>query len=194
MQNLGISGTADNDEDNRLMHLVASGDEDAFRQLMQTHLGRVVRMAARVMGSVSVAEDIAQEAFVRVWRTADKWNGTDKSGARFTTWLYRVVMNLCIDEKRKKQLVFSDTAADFEVADHGRTAEDHMAAAEQSGRVKAALAGLPDRQRQAFILCFYEEKSNQEAAAILDISVKALESLLVRSRRHLRAALQGERQ
>ena len=178
--------------DAALMRAVAAGDEKAFRQLMQRHLASTVRFAARIVGSVAMAEDVAQEAFLRVWRHAARFEDPETRGAKFSTWLGRIVINLCIDEKRKARF---DNIDDMpEPADSSPGAEKKLQQKEQSARVRQALMRLPERQRTAFILCFYEEYSNKEAADLMGISVKAIESLLVRSRKMLRDLLQQERQ
>ena len=177
-------------DDAMLMQRIAGGDQRAFRDLMQRHLPRTVRLAARVLGSTGAAEDVAQEAFVRVWKHAANWEDPKQAGAKFTTWLYRIVLNLCIDEKRKR--TFTDIDAIPEKADDTPNAEANMQRREKSKRVKAALEQLPERQRAALVLCFYEEYSNKDAADMLGISVKAIESLLVRARRMLRDLLQDE--
>lgn len=177
-------------DDAMLMQRIAGGDQRAFRDLMQRHLPRTVRLAARVLGSTGAAEDVAQEAFVRVWKHAANWEDPKQAGAKFTTWLYRIVLNLCIDEKRKR--TFTDIDAIPEKADDTSNAEANMQRREKSKRVKAALEQLPERQRAALVLCFYEEYSNKDAADMLGISVKAIESLLVRARRMLRDLLQDE--
>lgn len=177
-------------DDAKLMQRIAGGDQRAFRDLMQRHLARTVRLATRVLGSTGAAEDVAQEAFVRVWKHAGNWQDPKQAGAKFTTWLYRIVLNLCIDEKRKR--TFTDIDAIPEKADETPNAETNMQRREKSKRVKAALEQLPERQRAAFILCFYEDYSNKDAADMLGISVKAIESLLVRARRMLRDLLQDE--
>lgn len=177
-------------DDAQLMQRIAAGDQRALRDLMQRHLSRIVRLAARILGSTGAAEDVAQEAFVRVWKHAGNWEDPKQAGAKFTTWLYRIVLNLCIDEKRKRR--FADIDAIPERADETPDAEENMQRREKSQRVKAALAELPERQRAAFVLCFYEDYSNKDAADMLGISVKAIESLLVRARRTLRDLLQGE--
>ena len=179
-------------DDAELMRKCAGGDQRAFQTLMRRHLARTVRLAARILGSTGAAEDLAQEAFIRVWKHAADWEQPHHAGARFTTWLYRIVFNLCIDEKRKAR--FSDIDSVPEPADTRDSAESGLQRQEQSARVRAALGTLPERQRAAFVLCFYEEYSNKEAADMLGISIKALESLLVRSRRALRDKLAEEKQ
>jgi RNA polymerase sigma-70 factor (ECF subfamily) len=189
---LNITQTMDEARDDaQLMSRIATGDQRALQSLMQRHLGRTVRLATRVLGSTAAAEDVAQEAFIRVWKHAAQWEDPEEAGAKFSTWLYRIVLNLCIDEKRKRTFGNIDDVP--EQADSTPDAEGRMAQQEQSARVHAALATLPERQRTAFVLCFYEDFSNREAADMLGVSVKALESLLVRARKMLRDILQGER-
>lgn len=178
-------------DDADLMRRIADGDQRAFQKLMQRHLARTVRLAMRVLGHSLAAEDVAQEAFIRVWKHAANWEEPGKSGAKFTTWLYRIVLNLCIDEKRKDR--FSNIEDIPEPPDAGPGAEENMQRREQGRRVKAALGELPERQRAALALCFYEGYSNKEAADMLGISVGAVESLLVRSRRFLRDKLAEEK-
>lgn len=179
------------EEDAVLMRLVAGGDRAAFGRLVRRHLPGTVRLAARVLGNAAAAEDAAQEAFVRVWKHAARFEDPGARGALFTTWLYRIVVNLCIDEKRKARFSALDDVP--EPLDARPDAEGEMQGKERAARVQAALAALPERQRTALVLCFYEELSNREAAEIMGVGVKALESLLVRARRTLREELEGER-
>ena len=125
--------------------------------------------------------------FFSVYRARHRY----EPSANFTTWLYRIVLNLCIDEKRKNRFTNIDDVPEPMDAKPG--AEEKMQQQEQSKRVRAALEKLPERQRSAFVLCFYEEYSNKEAADMLGISVGAVESLLVRSRRALREDLVEEK-
>ena len=188
-----ISPPADAEKDDAaLMRAVAGGDHRAFQALMRRHLARTVRLAARILGSTGAAEDVAQEAFIRVWKHAGDWQEPHHAGAKFTTWLYRIVLNLCIDEKRKSRFTGIDGLP--EPADERENAEAGLERQERSASVRAALGALPERQRAAFVLCFYEEHSNKDAAGMLGISVKALESLLVRSRRALKEKLGQEKQ
>jgi RNA polymerase sigma-70 factor (ECF subfamily) len=175
-------------DDSVLMRRIAEGDQRAFEKLMRRHLARTARLAQRILGASQAAEDVAQEAFIRVWKHAGDW---EEGGAKFTTWLYRIVVNLCIDEKRKK--TFTSIEAVAEPLDSADNAEQTLQRAEKAVEVRKALSELPERQRAAFVLCFYEEYSNKDAADILGVSVKALESLLVRSRRTLRESLKEEK-
>ena len=177
------------DED--LMIRIGNGDRVAFGELVRRHLGRAVAVAQRVTGSRGDAEEIAQEAFLRVWTKAPHWRSAegDFPAARFSTWLHRVVVNLGIDRKRRPTMSALDAAGD--PADPADSALRSLEKAQLSRRVAAAVATLPERQRAALALCFYEGLSNREAADILALSPGAIESLLVRARRSLREALAG---
>lgn len=173
--------------DDELMRLAGSGDQAAFSALVTRHMGRAGKLAARVVGNKTEAEDVVQEAFLRVWLKAGEWKPEAEGGARFSTWFYRVLMNLCID--RKRRVVPAPLEAAGEIADPKPDAFDALASGETSRRVAAAVGELPERQRAALALCHYEGVSNVEAAAILDLTVGAVESLLVRARRNLRDTL-----
>jgi RNA polymerase sigma-70 factor (ECF subfamily) len=138
----------------------------------------------RMLGEASEAEDMAQEAFLRAWKQAPNWQ---PGKAKFDTWLHRVALNLCYDRLRRRREVIMDEPP--ERADPAPSAEDGLQAQETSRRVAAALQRLPDRQREAIVLCHYQELGNIEAAGVMGVSVEALESLLGRGRRALRAAL-----
>ena len=177
------------DED--LMIRVGSGDRGAFGLLVRRHLERTIGLAQRITGSRADAEEIAQDAFLRVWTKAPSWHSADGNAgsARFTTWLYRVIVNLCIDRKRRPTHAPLDP--DYDPPDPAGSALDGLVKAQLSGRVAAAVATLPERQRAALALCFYEGLSNREAADVLSLTPGAVESLLVRARRTLRVALAG---
>ncbi len=170
---------------------IGNGDRVAFGELVRRHLDRAVALAQRVTGSRGDAEEIAQEAFLRVWTKAPHWRAADGEvrAARFTTWLYRVVVNLGIDRRRRPAPSALEAAGD--PADPAESALHTMEKAQLAGRVAAAVTALPERQRAALALCFYEGLSNREAADILALSPGAVESLLVRARRTLREALAG---
>jgi RNA polymerase sigma-70 factor, ECF subfamily len=189
------------DSDDALMRRAGSGDKAAFALLVRRHLARATALAQRITGNRSDAEEIVQEAFLRCWQKAPEWRpverpandraandrGEDGARAQFGTWLYRVLVNLCLDRRRRPQPVGIEAAET--VADSAADGFDETARGETSRRVQAAMAQLPERQRAALALCYFEGLGNIEAAATLDISVGALESLLVRARRALRDAL-----
>ncbi|MBL8707556.1 MAG: RNA polymerase sigma factor [Rhodospirillaceae bacterium] len=174
------------EEDDRLLGEIAGGSNQALAQLMERHLGRVFSLALRITGSRSDAEDAAQEVFTRVWRKAAEWTPGD---ARFSTWLYRVTMNLCIDVRRRPRAEQLDP--DLPIADAGPGAEALLIEREQEVQVRAAMNALPERQREAMSLCYTLGLSNAAAAEVMEISLKAYESLLVRAKRDIRARLEG---
>ena len=176
--------------DDDLMRQAGRGDRAAFSRLAARHLARATGVAGRITGNRSDAEEVVQEAFLRVWLKAPDWQAqADRSGgASFTTWFYRVLVNLSIDRKRRP--VTAPIEAADEVADPAPGGFEAVAQAEIRGKVTAAIETLPERQRAALVLCHFEGLSNIDAAAILEITIGALESLLVRARRTLKDALQ----
>lgn len=176
--------------DEALMAAIAEEDGFAFSQLVQRHLARTVGLATRLMGSRADGEEIAQEAFARVWAHAARWRPIGGGGnARFTTWLYRIVVNLAIDRKRRPGFApMDDVVEPVDEADDGFV---RIQRRQVTDAVAAAVLRLPERQRTALSLCFFEGMSNIEAGKIMSLSVGAVESLLVRARRTLRAELEG---
>jgi len=171
--------------DEALMQRVGRGSEDAYRVLVERHLARNLGFAARVLGDRAEGEEVMQEAFLKLWRGAPNW----QPEARFTTWFYRVVMNLCIDRQRKRRarLVPIEDAGDPADGRQGAEADIHD---RQMGRqIEGALAELPERQREAVSLCYLQGLSNREAADVLQVNIKALESLLTRGRAALKLRL-----
>ncbi|HYC04473.1 MAG TPA: RNA polymerase sigma factor [Azospirillaceae bacterium] len=170
--------------DEQLVRRVAAGDRAAYGELVARHLDRTVTVAARILGDRAEAEDVAQEAFLRLWRNAAAYRpGT----ARFGTWFYRVTVNLCLDRRRKPRTEALEAAGD--PADDRPDAVDGIARREAAGAVARAVEALPERQRAAVSLCYDSGLSNAEAARAMDVSVGALETLLVRARKALRASL-----
>lgn len=172
------------DPDDDLVRRVGQGDPAAVRAFASRKLPRVLSLARRMLGDEAEAEDVAQEAMLRAWRQAPKWR---PGQARFDTWLHRVAMNLCYDRLRRRREI--PTAVPPEQIDEGAAPDRGLLAAETGARVETALLALPERQREAVVLCHYQALTNIEAAAVMTISVEALESLLSRGRRALRAAL-----
>ena len=172
------------DPDEELLTRVGEGDPAAVRALVARKLPRLLALAGRMLGDPAEAEDVAQEAFVRAWKQAPGWR---PGGARFDTWLHRVALNLCYDRLRRRREIPTD--APPERPDEGPAPDRGLLAAETGARVDAALADLPQRQREAIVLCHYQDLSNIEAASVMEISVEALESLLSRGRRALRQSL-----
>jgi RNA polymerase sigma-70 factor (ECF subfamily) len=172
----------DGPPDHDLMARAAQGDERAFRELARRHAGSALRLARRILGSEALAEEIVQDAFLRVWTNAPRW----RPEAAFRTWLYRVVINLCLNAKRRP--------ADLPLAAAGDPPDpalDPGAALDQRERdaqLAAAIDRLPARQRAAVVLTYQEGLGNAEAAAVLGMSISGIETLLVRARRSLREA------
>ena len=166
------------------MARVGRGDAAAAQSLVTRKLPRMLALAARMLGDAAEAEDVAQEAMLRAWKQAPVW----KPGvARFDTWLHRVALNLCYDRLRRRRE--QPTAEPPEQIDPGPAPDRGLLATDTGLRVGLALAALPERQREAIVLCHYQELGNIEAAGLMKISVEALESLLSRGRRALRVAL-----
>ena len=171
---------ADDALDQELMAAVARRDGRAFARLVERHFGWSLGFAERMLGSRHEAEDVAQAAFLRVWQGAERW----EPKAKFSTWLYRVLHNLCMDQFRARRA--GSEALDEEPQDPSPGSEEQVSGRQREARVRAALAALPERQRAALVLCYYEERSQAEAAALLGVSEGALESLLSRARATLR--------
>ncbi len=169
--------------DAALMVQVAAGDMTACRFLSARHMDRSYGLACHLLGNNTYAEDVVQDAFLRLWKIAPKW----QPKAQIGTWLHRVIHNLCIDRLRKEKR-FSDN----EVPDIADPSPDPSQLREQKqvqDMVSEGLQKLPTRQRVAITLVHFDECTNKDAASQMDISVDALESLLARGRRKLRDLL-----
>jgi RNA polymerase sigma-70 factor (ECF subfamily) len=164
------------------MARVGAGDAPAFHTLVRRHAAAAQRIARRILRNDAWAEEIVQEAFLRVWINAARW----RPRAAFRTWLYRVVVNLCLNAKRRPADLPLIAAGDPPAADD---AGMELERAERDRAVAAAVDALPPRQRAAIVLTYQEGLGNAEAASVLDVSVSSLEALLVRARRTLRSAL-----
>jgi RNA polymerase sigma-70 factor (ECF subfamily) len=183
------------DPDADLLEPLARGSDteraNALNALMGRHLKSVKSLAWHMMGDEMIAEDVAQETFLKAWTHAEKW---EPGRAKFSTWLHRVAKNNCYDRLRKKREIYSDTLP--EMVDGAASATEMMISDEidtvQKETVQQALSRLPERQLAAITLCHFENKSQSEAAEILEIGVRAYESLLARARRNLRGELAGQ--
>lgn len=180
-----MASTEDSDES--LMRLIRQGSHQAFAILVRRHTDRFYAAAFRLSGRVSEAEDLVQDAFMKIWQKPDVWK--DDRGAKFTTWFYRILVNQNIDRMRKNQkMVSGETILPF-IADSKADPEMAAGASEEQVRLERALSALPERQRTALNLCFYEGLSNAEAAGAMGVKTKALESLLMRAKTGLREYL-----
>lgn len=170
------------DPDAGLVARVGRGDEAATRMLVGAKLPRILALARRMLGDATEAEDVAQETFVRAWRQAAGWR---PGAARFDTWLHTVTLNLCRDRlRRRRETVIPELP---EIADPAPPADAALDETAQASAVQAAITALPERQREAILLVHYQDLTNIAAAEAMEISVEALESLLSRGRRALRA-------
>ena len=175
--------------DDALLVLFANGDRDAARALTLRLTPRILAHAHRLLGDRSEAEEVAQEAMLRLWKIAPDWR---QGEAKVTTWLYRVVANLCTDRMRKGRPVGLDAAP--EPVDVTGGPDAALQGAARAEALHASLARLPDRQRQAVVLRHLEDLGNPEIAEIMEISVEAVESLVARGKRALAADLAGRRE
>jgi RNA polymerase sigma-70 factor (ECF subfamily) len=185
--------TEEDAEDVRLMALVSGGDAGAFEQLVERHQRLVIGTVSRMLGNSSDAEDIAQQVFVRVWKSAKRY----VPRAKFTTWLLKITRNLVFNELRRRSR-HAQVPLQGEAEEEERPIRDEHAVApdaslleqELQKAIDAAIANLPETQRLAVILRRYEELSYEEIAETLDQSVSAVKSLLFRARTELRQSLQ----
>ncbi len=175
--------------DEALLVAFGIGDRAAAMELAQRLVPRVLGYATRLLGDRAEAEDVAQEAMLRLWRISDEWR---QGEAKVTTWLYRVVTNLCTDRLRKRRWV--DIDAIPEPPDDAVSAQAGLEEQDRQAALAEALQGLPERQRQAVVLRHIEGLANPEIAAVMDIGVEAVESLTARGKRALAAALAGRRE
>lgn len=176
------------DPDADLLARYATGDPAAARLLTASLTPRAYAHALRVLGEVAAAEDVTQDALVALWRIAPTWQ---TGRARVSTWLYRVVANLCTDQLRKRRTTPLDDVA--EPADPAPSAAATLQNRARTDALQAALMTLPDRQRQAVVMRHLDGLSNPEIAEILDIGTAAVESLTARGKRALSAALDSQR-
>lgn len=176
------------DPDGALLVAYANGDPTAARDLMTRLVPRVLAQAQRMLADQAEAEDVAQEAMMRLWKIAPDWR---QGEARVSTWLYRVTANLCTDRLRKRRTVPLEAVA--EPLDNAASVADQIQGRSRMQALAAALASLPDRQAQAVSLRHLEGLSNPQIAEIMDISTEAVESLTARGKRALAAVLAGRK-
>ena len=173
--------------DEALLVLYANGDSSGARLLTLRLVPLILGYAARLLNDRAEAEDVAQEAMLRLWRVAPDWR---QGEAKISTWLYRVTTNLCTDRLRlrmRRNVVALDDAPDM--ADVALGAVAVLIEADRMAALNAALTSLPDRQREAVVMRHIEGLSNPEIADVMDIGIEAVESLISRGKRALVANL-----
>lgn len=184
----GPTSRTDDVCDSELLARSASGDRRAFDRIVVRYGPLALRLAARIAPDRESAEDIAQEAMVRIWRRAADF---DASRARLTTWLYRIVVNLCIDLRRRPKPV--PIPEGFDVADPTPGAAEAIEQGDRRAALARAMDELTVGQRAALTLVYDEGLTGAEAAAALGVTLKAVERLLARARAHLRERLLADR-
>jgi RNA polymerase sigma-70 factor (ECF subfamily) len=172
------------DEDKELLDRLAAGDEAAFRLLVVRHIDRAYAIALRIVGNTADAEDVVQDTMLKIWSHRGRWQ---HGRAKFSTWLYRVISNRCIDLRRKPRNENVETVP--EVADGQPGAVEIIERNELNGMLELAMQRLPEQQRIAVIFSYHENMSNGEIAQVMDTTVAAVESLLKRGRQQLRQLL-----
>jgi RNA polymerase sigma-70 factor (ECF subfamily) len=174
------------DQDDLLLERIAQDDERAFRMLVERHVDRAYALALRILRNATDAEDVVQDTLLKVWTHRGNWQ---PGKARFSTWLYRVVTNRCLDICRRPRTQDIDETP--EPMDEALDALSAIHAGEVNVLLERAMGRLPNQQRIALILSYNDDLSNPEIAEIMQTTVMAVESLLKRGRQQLRAILMG---
>lgn len=174
-------------DDRELLALIQGGDHAAFSELARRHTERFYRLAFRYVQSKESAEDIVQDAFLKLWEDPAKWRA--ERNTKFTTWFYRVVVNLCLDRQKKKRPAELDE--DLPLVDGREGMDEAMIRSEEQRILEQEIAALPERQRTALNLCYGEGLSNQEAAETMELNLKALQSLIMRAKTTLKERMKA---
>jgi RNA polymerase sigma-70 factor (ECF subfamily) len=169
-------------DDESLISQIQEGSHEAFATLVNRHSNRFYRIAYRLVSRKDDAEDIVQDAFLKLWNRPNLWD--PGKGTKFTTWFYRVVINLCLDHRKKKKLV--NLSEGIEFAEEKPGADILLDVHQKQALLERLICELPERQQLAINLCFYEGLSNNEAAQIIGVRVKALQSLIMRAKTTLK--------
>lgn len=172
--------------DQLLMVRVSQGDAQAYQQLVNSNIDRVLAVARRMLGEEMEAEDVAQDVFLRLWRQAERWEG---DRAKVSTWLYRVTVNSCIDRMRARK---EETVDELPEVTSAPSQQLTLEEEDLQEYMDTALQALPERQRAALVLFHYEGLSMSSVAQAMDTSVEAVESLLGRGRRALKKGLKNQ--
>lgn len=168
--------------DEGLMELILEQDHRAFSVLVTRRHQMFYAAAYRMLVNCEEAEDIVQDGFLKIWQKPQIWRAG--KGAKFTTWFYKVIMNLCLDRLKKSKIIHVEM--NEKLIAGGLSQDRELQLNEQEKALEDAIKSLPIKQKTALNLCVYEEISNKEAANIMGVSVKALESLLMRAKAGVR--------
>ena len=196
-----LSAQAESDDDRqsndyhvRLMLKVKEGDIAAFEEIVEIHQSAVIGTVAKMLGGASDAEDISQQVFIRVWKSAGRY----KPSAKFTTWMFTITRNLVFNEMRRRQrkpaVSMDEREEEYNLLAPDEVTQPPDQQVLENELVKAiddAIQALPEKQRMAVILRRYEDRSYEEIADVLKLSLSAVKSLLFRARAQLKENLQG---
>lgn len=171
--------------DEELMRDVMERDGDAYSELVRRHTDRFYSLSYRMLSEREGAEDVVQESFLMLWNSPSKWDSAKNT--KFTTWFYRVVANACLDVKKTDKP--GVPADEYDIPDDAPDQDEAADFKRTKDEIEALIRQLPESQQTALTLCFYEGVSQKEAASIMGVSVKALESLLMRAKSTLREKL-----
>jgi RNA polymerase sigma-70 factor (ECF subfamily) len=174
-------------DDHELLALIQDGNGQAFATLVERHTERFYRLAYRYLQSKAAAEDVVQDAFLKLWENPAIWQ--PERNSKFTTWFYRVVVNLCLDLQKRKKPVTLDEELPF--IDDREPVDETMMRIQEQKALEKEIAALPERQRTALNLCFAEGLSNQEAADVMGVKLKALQSLIMRAKTTLKERMKA---
>ncbi len=172
-------------DDDSLLRRIREGNHEAFASLVHRHAKRFYSVAYRIVQHRDDAEDMVQAAFLKVWERPNLWD--QQKQTKFTTWFYTVVTNLCLDHAKRKKLVL--LPEEVELVDGRPDQEDLLHHKQRRTLLDGMISGLPERQQLALNLCFYEGLSNREAADIMGVNLKALQSLIMRAKTTLKERL-----
>lgn len=174
-------------DDQELLALIQDGSHQAFAELVERHTARFYRLAYRYVQNRETAEDLVQDAFLGLWENPASWRPDRNS--KFTTWFYRVVVNLCLDWQKKKRPMPLDE--DLPLVDEREPVDEAMIRIQEQRLLEKEIAALPERQRTALNLCFDEGLTNQEAAESMGVNLKALQSLIMRAKTTLKERMKA---
>ncbi len=175
---------ASRDPDSDILPALMRQDQRAFAMLMDRHIKSLSAQSAQMLGDVHLAEDITQSVFLKTWQMLPKWQ---TGNAKLITWMRRVATNMCLDQLRKKKPIYTDSVP--ERAGTDILQDDHMVSTQQSEQMAAAMGLLPERQKAALTLFYYQDLPQKNCADIMELTVPAFESLLRRSRQALKKSL-----